>query len=132
MSASFLAAAVERSAQSRVHVASSKVALTDSAPERPPCKLPPIGAQQSSSVCSLPPIDQVAPTPTMQPRRSAAEEAAIDEEMNAMFAELGVSRGTDLMGALKPELIVPMPEPTMAVRQPMVGETPTGKAGADH
>ena len=50
--------------------------------------------------------------------RSAAEQAEIEAEMDAMFSELGVDRGESLMSALKPSLIVPMPEPTLAVQQP--------------
>lgn len=64
----------------------------------------------------LPPIDAApAPAPRARP---PAEAAALDAELDALHADLGVKRGAALQEALKPKLEVPMPEAVPAVPQP--------------
>jgi hypothetical protein len=131
MSSSFVVAADQRASDASLPCPTAAPAPVAAAASPPPPrkpyagKLPPIGAATAtaSTVCKLPPIDLTLPTAPPaslagRRQRSAAEQAAIDAELNEMYAELGVARDADLMSALKPQLIVPMPEPTFSLPEP--------------
>ena len=127
MSSSFLRAVATRALDAATPVGVAKARtlppigaapVSTSQPIR--CTLPPIGAVPAakSSVCSLPPINLPMEKPQRVRQRSAAEQAALEDEMADMYAQLGVDRNADLMSALKPKLTVPMPEPQFALSQP--------------
>ena len=60
------------------------------------------GVRSQIERCSLPPINLPMEKPQRVRQRSAAEQAALEDEMADMYAQLGVDRNADLMSALKP------------------------------
>ena len=64
----------------------------------------------------LPPIDGPSdPAPTQPAARSAAEQAELENELDAAHEALGVKRGQALKEAMKPEFVVPTPPLRVAV-----------------
>ena len=73
------------------------------------------------SLGPLPPIDAPTDTrPAVASERSAAEQAALDAELEEMHLLMGVRRGEALKEAIKPDLLIPdMPTPAFAVPLPV-------------
>ena len=77
---------------------------------------------QRTSASFLPRID--APVAAAAPSaRSAGEQAQLEADLDALAADLGLKRNLGLGELLKPALVVPMPEPTLAVAQPDAGDS---------